>query len=419
MIDIKAYRPIKFLVGIETASGRLLYNTATGGIIHLKNGETLESVLPELIEMKYYVPIDFDEVEWVDQCRRDIKYVPFQKKFRNYTIFTTTECNARCFYCYEKGIPRHSMTSKVALDLSNFILANSIDDCIEIRWFGGEPLLNHQVIDIICNKLVAKGVRFRSKMITNGLLFTPQLVKIAKEDWNLKRVQITLDGTKDVYQRVKSFVSESGNEYDLVISNIRELSEAGINVLVRLNQDIYNTPNLISLVAELYNKFGSSGNVSVYNALLFEDEIEGLNGEVPSRFREYTKLRDFIIEKNLYPREPLRKGFAFHQCMADNDMSITISPDGKIGKCEHHPFEHTIGTIYNTDYDASMIDKWKEQCLPEEKCKNCPLYPLCYRIKLCPRESGYCAEYQYEARLQKIKQSLKNTYEEYSAKNKK
>lgn len=39
---------------------------------------------------------------------------PAAKAITNYTILTTTGCNARCFYCYEKGTKPVTMTAETA-----------------------------------------------------------------------------------------------------------------------------------------------------------------------------------------------------------------------------------------------------------------------------------------------------------------
>lgn len=70
---------------------------------------------------------------------------------------------------------------------------------MRLAWFGGEPLYNAQVIDLICNDLVERGIGYESSMISNGFLFDEKLIKRAAELWRLRQIQITLDGTEGVY----------------------------------------------------------------------------------------------------------------------------------------------------------------------------------------------------------------------------
>jgi sulfatase maturation enzyme AslB (radical SAM superfamily) len=87
--------------------------------------------------MYYYVPLAFDEVTWVNKLRRTKNSESKDMLINGFTIFTTMDCNARCFYCYEKGQPKISMTDEIAKDTADFILKTSSNTPVDIRWFGG------------------------------------------------------------------------------------------------------------------------------------------------------------------------------------------------------------------------------------------------------------------------------------------
>lgn len=124
----------------------------------------------------------------------------------------------------------------------HYVLAQPVDggEKVGIQWFGGEPLFNKAVIDIICNDLTAKGVEYHSTMISNGYLFDDATVKQAVELWKLKRIQITLDGP---------------SSYQVVLANIERLLDAGVSVGIRLNMDNHNAENLMLLADELHERF--------------------------------------------------------------------------------------------------------------------------------------------------------------------
>ena len=250
------FRLSKFVIKVDVHDGWMLYNTTTGGIVFIQDVDDLNKSLDRLVEMYFYVPLEFDEVKWVNDLRATKCSKSKARIINGFTIFSTMDCNARCFYCYEKGLSQISMTDKIANDVADFILKKSHNTPVDIRWFGGEPLLNTKAIDIICNAMINYGARFKSSMITNGLLFTDSSISRAKSLWKLKRVQITLDGTKEVYQKVKSYKGAVGDEFEKVIDNIRKLIEAKIRVSIRLNQGLYNTPNLLELIDILSSNFG-------------------------------------------------------------------------------------------------------------------------------------------------------------------
>jgi radical SAM protein with 4Fe4S-binding SPASM domain len=413
MESLDNYRPSRFLIRKDIDSGFLLYNTATGCIVQLQGDEDVVTSLHQLIKMYFYVPIDFDELSWVDK-QRQLYREKENKTIDSYTIITTLDCNARCFYCYEKGQPRIHMSNSTANDIVDFIVKNAKPGLTQdIRWFGGEPLINEKVIDLICGKLANQGVHYRSRMISNGLLFNEINISKAKNSWNLKKVQITLDGTEKIYQKAKSYVNATGEEFQRVLNNIEALLKAKIQVVIRLNQDLYNTEDLLCLVELLSKKFKGKRGLSVYNSLLFTEEKETQETSL-LRYESFLKLQDRIIENNLQKYKEIHKYIKIRHCMADNDSSIIIGPTGKIGKCEHYSNEFLIGSIYKEGYDTVMINKWKETYDVKEKCHTCPLYPQCVRIKMCPEEHENCSMEQCENKIHQLRMSMEVTYNRFT-----
>ena len=410
---IREYRLNKFVIKANVQDGWMLYNTTTGGVVFIQSEADLYESLNKLVELYYYVPLSFDEVKWVNKLRKGTDYASKVSCINGFTILTTTDCNARCFYCYEKGLPRVTMTDKVAKDVADYIIKVSSGAPVHLRWFGGEPLLNHNAIDIISNNLNENGIKFQSTMISNGLLFTDSIIKKAKSLWKLKKIQITLDGTKVVYQTAKSFEGADGNEFQRVTDNISKLSDANIRVSIRLNQDFYNTTDLLELIDFLSLKYRKNKHISVYNNWLYGDNNETTTLIEESKYEKFKQLQDKLIRCGLFHRYPLEKKIRLTHCMADNDASVLITPEGGIGKCEHFTYQHLIGSIYNTKTDYREILRWKEQYQPTKKCLECPLYPQCIRIKMCPVEREKCSWDQCENKIELIKRALVKKYESF------
>jgi radical SAM protein with 4Fe4S-binding SPASM domain len=408
---INDYRLNIFVIKVNVRDGWMLYNTTTGSIVYIHSTEDLYKSLDKLIDMYYYVPLAFDEVMWVNKLRITKNSESKDRLINGFTIFTTMDCNARCFYCYEKGKHRISMTDKIAKDTAEFILKTSSNTPVDIRWFGGEPLLNTNAIDIICNTITKNGARFKSSMITNGLLFTDSIILKAKNLWKLKRVQITLDGPKDVYQRTKSYKGAVGDEFERVIDNISKLIEAKIRVSIRLNQGLYNTSDLLELIDILSDHFGGKDMVSVYNSLLYDEKVEPNNLSGTEMYESFIRVQNKLIKSGLFRSNPLKKKIRFCHCMADNDSSVIITPKGEIGKCEHFTNNHLVGNIYDSQFDLNEILRWKEQYQPTLKCLKCPLYPQCVRIKMCPEERELCTLSQCENKIELIQRALLKKFE--------
>lgn len=63
------------------------------------------------------------------------------------------------------------MSNETAHKAAAYIAAHCGGEKVHLHWFGGEPLFNKQVIDIICTDLTEKGIVYESMMISNGYLF--------------------------------------------------------------------------------------------------------------------------------------------------------------------------------------------------------------------------------------------------------
>lgn len=408
---INGYRLNKFVIKADVQDGWMLYNTTTGGLVFIHIADDLNESLDKLKDMYFYVPFEFNEVDWVNKLRASKNTTSDDSVINGFTVFTTMDCNARCFYCYEKGQPRISMTEKTAQDVAEFIIKKSSNTPVNIRWFGGEPLFNINAIDTISHTLIDHGTKFKSSMISNGLLFTK-----SKNVWNLKSVQITLDGTKDVYQKTKSYRWAKGNEFERVIENIHRLTDADIRVTIRLNQGQYNTPDLLELIDFLSIQFKDKKLVSVYNSLLFDEDIESDVLQKDERYDRFKILQNKIIQSGLYINVPLNKRLRYSHCMADSDSSVIITPTGVIGKCEHFANHHSIGNIYDSQFDYSEISRWKERHQPIQKCFECPLYPQCVQIIMCPVERELCSFTRCENKIELIQKALVKEYESFISK---
>ena len=266
------YRPITYVLTAEEADKRIYYNLLTHEMIAVDNSE-LES--PEtrkyFIENWYLVPEDHDDKQLVDECRAVLTLMDSgPKKIHIFHIFTTLDCNARCFYCFEKRIPGSNMTRETASRAIDYMQEQADGSPIKIEWFGGEPLLNYSIIDYISCGLRMKGLHFESCMITNGLLFDKSLVVKAKKNWNLKKVQITLDGTKQVYKRVKAYETDFADPFEIVLQNINSLLKAEIRVSIRLNIGLHNYRDIQNLVDFICEEFKRKEHLTVYVNPLFE-----------------------------------------------------------------------------------------------------------------------------------------------------
>lgn len=394
-----------FLLKQETEEGILLCNTVTGELILLswEEVDTMNQTLPEmsqitqsLIRHRFLVPQNIREDETVDQLRfLFLKRREAKNIITNYTILPTTFCNARCFYCYESGIRHVHMSEETANQLVRFITEKHGDAPVKLDWFGGEPLLGKQRIDQICHGLDERCVSYTSRMTSNGYLFDDNLVRHAQTAWQLKEIQITLDGTEEVYNRSKAYVNSRENAYQRVLRNIGLLIEEGIHVNIRLNMDDHNEKDLEILIRELSERFSERSNLTIYVSRLNEDvgfaPIQHDYGAALFLNDRLAQLQT-QLEDYGWPRFSKTKLPCLHicYCIADDPCSILCTPDGILSKCEDYLYEDTVGNLAEGVTNQEKITWWRQR-VGFEGCEVCPLYPSCTQLlKHCPLRKTEC-----------------------------
>jgi len=402
-----------YVVQQSVDDGLLLYNTLTCSMVLLTPDEAADiTAQRELIDRWFLVPEMYDDRKLCRQVRQMAALLtPVPKVVTTYTILTTTGCNARCFYCYEQGTRPVTMTAETASQVVRYIVAHRGDEKITLRWFGGEPLVNAKVIDQICTELNGQGVPFRSEMITNGYLFDADMVQRAKNLWQLQKVQITLDGTAQTYNRVKAYVYQGVNAFERVLENIGQLIAVGIRVLIRLNVDKHNIGEMAALTELLFQRFGSNEHLTVYSIALYGERTPEYNAELFARrmqLKQQIAARGYKGQKML----GLRKGIQLNRCMADNDGNVVIVPDGHLSKCEHYIDSEFFGHIDREERNEAIIRKFKERRAEIEVCATCFYYPQCNRLVICKPDIDCTPENQQE-HLRDTMASMKYEYELY------
>ncbi len=408
------YRPSCFSERLAIDGDAVYFHTLTREMVAVPLAEeNTDEVREWMKEHWFLVPEGTDEYRTGKQVRGVIRLMkPDSANRQSFLIFTTTDCNARCFYCFEKNCIRVSMTLETADAVAAYIKRKAGGQNVTLRWFGGEPLCNPGVIDRICERLRDGGVEYVSSVISNGYLFDEETVRKAVDLWKVKTVQITLDGTEEVYNKAKAYIYPDGNAYQTVKSNLGRLMDAGIEVIVRLNLDSYNADDLLGLVEELKETYGGRQELVVYSHTLFEEQIPPHLIE-ERRKTVYTlqrRLDDRLRDAGFWHIRRLRRKLKPNRCMADSGGAATILPDGRTGVCEHFTDSEIVGSIFSEEEDSALLAKWREPGEDVPACRTCVLYPECNRLKHCPDETGLCFSELQEYQIHILREQIRNEY---------
>ena len=407
----QAWRLMSYVIQCPVSDGVLLYHALTCALVLLTKREAANiTVQRKLIAHWFLVPEQHDDRKLCLQIRQlAAVFKPKPKATTGYTILPTTGCNARCFYCYEKGTKAVGMTAETASSVARYIMAHRGDEKVKLSWFGGEPLVNARVIDQICTELRENGVPYHSSMISNGYLFDADMVQRAKELWLLGNVQITLDGTEQTYNSVKSYVYKGVNAFERVLKNIGLLTAAGISVAIRLNVDKHNIGEMPQLVTLLHQRFGQNKHLSVYSHALFGERTAD---DSAALFAQRMQLEQLIKDCGYWHRKGLLRDIKLNNCMSDNDQSVVIAPTGHLGKCEHYVDRHFFGHIDSEERDETVISKFRERQGEVEACAACAAYPQCIRLVMCEDDCG-CTPEKRQEHLNEIVEAMIDEYRNY------
>lgn len=229
---------------------------------------------------------------------------------KNITFIVTKDCQLACKYCYLIGKNnKERMSFEIATQAIDYILNNENEfkeDSVVWDFIGGEPFLEIDLIDKICDYLKIEMFRrdhhwfnsYRFSFSTNGLNYHTDKVQhfIEKNKEHLS-VGITIDGTKqkhDLNRIYKQNGDEERGSYDDVVKNIplwlKQFPHAGTKVTIS-SDDI---PYIKESVLHLF----SLGIHEININCVFEDVWK--DGDDTLFEKQLLELADSIIDEGWY-----------------------------------------------------------------------------------------------------------------------
>lgn len=422
-LNASAYRFSQFNCIVNYQEGVLLHNTFTKECVMLNEIEysdflkldTKSDNFSYFVEHRFYVDSKINEIDLLKQVQNTADILNIKDYVNEFYVLTTTDCNARCYYCFECGINRYSMTPQTAHEVVNYIANVSKGQEVTIRWFGGEPLFNVEAIDIIANGLKEKNIKFNSYITTNAYLFSEDVIKKAKENWNLLYAQITIDGPEKKYNRIKNYIYNTDDSpYKTVIGNIKNLLKNKINVNIQINigkhtLGVENISEVKALIDDLNNEFAEFENYKFAANLIADTTSE--KSEDPTIISNvidaYMEIFRYIQQTGKCYQHSLYVNIAHKKCTANNFSHTFIMPNGDLAKCNRE-FENSVyGNIFRSDIDKKILYKYNNRLEPIELCHDCPCLPNCNKLKGCALiKNGICNEPNKQMSIELLKYAI-------------
>lgn len=327
------------------------------------------------------------------------------------------DCNLACKYCFAEEGEYHGrralMSFEVGKKALDFLIANSGNRRnLEVDFFGGEPLMNWQVV----KDLVAYGreqekihdKNFRFTITTNGVLLNDEIQEFVNKE--MDNVVLSLDGRQEVNDHMRPFRNGKGS-YDLIVPKFQKLAESR-------NQQKYYVRGTFTRENLDFSKdvlhFADLGfeQISIEPVVGEETDFYSIQEEhLPQIFEEYD-----ILAKELIKREKEGRGVNFFHFMIDLDGGpciskrlsgcgsgteyLAVTPWGDLYPC--HQFvgdeDFLMGNVDDGITRPEIAEEFRGcSVYSKEKCKNCFAKFYC---------SGGCMANAY-----KFHGSIHNTYD--------
>ena len=227
-------------------------------------------------------------------------------------------CNLNCSYCFASQGHYHGDRAVMSLEVGkralDFLIENSgTRRNLEVDFFGGEPLMNFDVVKELVAYARARekecGKNFRFTLTTNGLLINDDVIDFANRECS--NVVLSLDGRKEVHDRFR--VDYAGNgSWERIVPKFQKLVEAreGKNYYMRGTFTHANPDFLEDIKVMLDLGFNE---LSMEPVVCAPDDPSALTEEdLPIVLEQYEKLAELMLE-----RHRAGKPFTFYHYMID------------------------------------------------------------------------------------------------------
>lgn len=380
-------QPSRYNIFVSVDDKPIIFNTVmcqhmelTREVQDVLDGKSTDEKLLALLVAGGFVVLDgIDEANYVKglAIRRRIALDTY-----HLTVNTTMDCNLRCAYCYERHEVGSALSDELIESIGNHLYYKSTLDkfkTLELTLFGGEPLLNPNVVEMLVGKVYEMsrqwGFKVVYKIVTNGTLVSERVIGMFKP--YATRFQITLDGLENNSGRK--------SKQDSILASLRRISEVGnFTVNLRINYDA-KTIKSVNLLADLVDFMPRGRTVVTLHKIWQEEEDRVAKSDIENSISVFND-KGFVVGSLTISQT------SFH-CVSDLYSQAVINYDGNVFKCTARAFDkaHRLGRLskygiidWNQDKVRDYLSLDFASC-----CQECKLMPSC---------PGICSQTIMEAR---------------------
>jgi uncharacterized protein len=294
---------------------------------------------------------------------------------------------------------------------------------MDVLWFGGEPLMAFDVIEHLSQEFMKickeNNIPYTAYIISNAYLLDEEKAK-KFEEYNIKGVQITIDGPKYIHDSRRVLENKVGT-YDKIVENIKGLKNYDIRVNIRINIDKTNKNDIEQLFKDFEDKGLDHVKFDFGHVLDYTENCRAIACNCLDK-QEFSKViteYNQILHKYNFPRNKktiLPEPISIY-CDACKKYAYNIDPNLNLYKCwnEFSDESKMIGNLCSNEKTEQNRAHERKYILwdpiTSNKCKNCKYLPLC--MGGCP----YLGMKVRKNQCDKWKFIIKNMIKEYVKQN--
>jgi len=317
-------------------------------------------------------------------------------------------CNLNCAYCFASQGKYHGERAVMSLDVGKRALDFLIEHSgtrrnLEVDFFGGEPLMNWEVVKELVRYARAReketGKNFRFTLTTNGMLIDDNVIDFANRE--MHNVVLSLDGRREIHDRWR--VDYAGNgSWERIVPKFQKLVAArgGKNYYMR-GTFTHNNPDFLKDIETMLD-LGFT-ELSMEPVVAAPDDPNALTADdLPVVMEQYEALAKLMLA-----REKEGRPFTFYHYMIDltggpciykrvsgcgsGTEYMAVTPWGDLYPCHQFVGEEAfkLGDIWNGVTNTEAQDDFAAcNVYAKPECRECWARLYC---------SGGCAANAFHA----------------------
>jgi len=331
------------------------------------------------------------------------KFILEGKKDLGLYMLVTQKCNLGCTYClgdnpsYLNNKSMDIETAKMALEKAAMSMLPKGE--IQVIYFGGEPLLNWELvkecINFVVNDLSLRfDVNFKNHITTNLTHLPPDFIEIAIK--HKVSVLVDIDGNCNLHNSMRPYRTGEGS-YEKIIENIKKIADHNIYYELRATITSENVAHLRDILKHHHNLKPAA--CAFPTLIPVDSEGTPLDSKMfPDPDIYHQGLKDVINDKlfdlssicpsNVISERMLRGEFVVYGCGMILGNTAVIDHDGTVYPCIYFVGQDNfcLGNVNNEDnplsqknwYDKFYLKYEKELHVDNvEKCSECSIRYFC------------------------------------------